>query len=87
MLSIRKEIREIEEGFSDRKNNVLKRAPHTQASVCITEWDRPYSREKAAFPISYLTNNKFWPTIGRVNNTYGDRNLVCTCEPVSSYQE
>ena len=87
MLAIRKEIREIEEGISDRKNNVLKRAPHTQASVCITEWDRPYSREKAAFPISYLNNNKFWPTIGRVNNTYGDRNLVCTCEPVSSYQE
>jgi glycine dehydrogenase len=87
MLSIRKEIREIEEGICDKKNNVLKRAPHTQASVCITEWDRPYSREKAAFPISYLNNNKFWPTIGRVNNTYGDRNLVCTCEPVSSYQE
>ena len=87
MIAIRKEIREIEEAICDRKNNVLKRAPHTQASVCITEWDRPYSREKAAFPISYLNNNKFWPTIGRVNNTYGDRNLVCTCEPVSSYQE
>jgi glycine dehydrogenase len=87
MLSIRQEIREIEEGIADRKNNALKRAPHTQSVICRTEWDRPYSRESAAFPISYLNNNKFWPTIGRVNNTFGDRNLICTCEPVSSYQE
>jgi glycine dehydrogenase len=87
MLSIRQEIREIETGIADRKNNALKRAPHTQSVICRSEWDRPYSRESAAFPISYLNNNKFWPTIGRVNNTFGDRNLICTCEPVSSYQE
>lgn len=87
MLSIRAEIGEIEAGKADKKNNPLKRAPHTQSNICVTEWDRPYSREKAAFPISYLNNNKFWPTIGRVNNTFGDRNLICTCEPVSSYQE
>ncbi|MEY3432566.1 MAG: aminomethyl-transferring glycine dehydrogenase [Bacteroidota bacterium] len=87
MISIRNEIREIESGEADRKDNVLKRAPHTQANVCSDNWDRPYSREKAAFPVSRLKENKFWPSIARVNNTYGDRNLVCTCEPVSSYQE
>jgi len=85
MLAIRAEIREIESGEVDKKSKVLKRAPHTQANICANEWDRPYSREKAAFPIGYLHQHKFWPTIARVNNTYGDRNLVCTCEPVSSY--
>jgi len=87
MVSIRNEIREIENGSADKKENVLKRAPHTQMNICSNEWDRPYSREKAAFPIDRLKGNKFWPTIARVNNTYGDRNLVCTCEPVSSYAE
>ena len=85
LIGIRNEIREIEEGHSDKKENVLKRAPHTQATICSTEWTRPYSREKAAFPEERLKTNKFWPSIARVNNTYGDRNLVCTCEPVSSY--
>jgi glycine dehydrogenase len=87
MISIRNEIREIENGSADKKENVLKRAPHTQMNICSTEWNRPYSREKAGFPIERLKTNKFWPTIARVNNTYGDRNLVCTCEPVSSYAE
>ena len=87
MISIRNEIREIENGTVDKKENVLKRAPHTQMNICSTDWNRPYSREKAAFPIERLKTNKFWPTIARVNNTYGDRNLVCTCEPVSSYAE
>ena len=87
MISIRNEIREIENGAADKKENVLKRAPHTQMNICSTAWNRPYSREKAAFPIERLKTNKFWPTIARVNNTYGDRNLVCTCEPVSSYAE
>ena len=87
MTSIRNEIREIENGSADKKENVLKRAPHTQMNICSTLWNRPYSREKAAFPIERLKTNKFWPTIARVNNTYGDRNLVCTCEPVSSYAE
>jgi glycine dehydrogenase len=85
MISIRNEIRLIEEGLSDRKNNVLKRAPHTQANICSNDWDRPYTREEAAFPADRLKGNKFWPSIARVNNTYGDRNLVCTCEPVESY--
>jgi glycine dehydrogenase len=87
MIAIRKEIREIEEEQVDKKENVLKRAPHTQAIICGDSWDRPYSREKAAFPQDRLRSNKFWPSIARVNNTYGDRNLVCTCEPVSSYAE
>jgi glycine dehydrogenase len=85
MVSIRNEIKKIEEGNADKKDNVLKRAPHTQANICSNEWNRPYSREEAAFPADYLKGNKFWPSIARVNNTYGDRNLVCTCEPVASY--
>lgn len=87
LISIRNEIREIEEGLADKKENVLKRAPHTQANICGSNWSRPYSREKAAFPSERQTTHKFWPSIARVNNTYGDRNLVCTCEPVSSYAE
>lgn len=87
MISIRNEIKAIEEGHADKKDNVLKRAPHTQKNICTNEWDRPYSRQQAAFPLERLQVSKFWPTVARVNNTYGDRNLVCTCEPVSSYAE
>ena len=87
MLSIRQEIRDIEEGRMDKKNNPLKNAPHTQLSVVKTDWDKPYTREQAAFPMYYVTQNKFWPSVARVNNTHGDRNLICTCEPVESYME
>ena len=87
LLSIRQEIRDIEEGKMDRKNNPLKNAPHTQQSVVSSEWNRPYTREQAAFPMYYVTQNKFWPSVARVNNTYGDRNLICTCEPIESYLE
>jgi glycine dehydrogenase len=87
MLSIRKEIAAIENGTADKTNNILKHAPHTQFIVMANEWDRPYSRTEAAFPLTYVTENKFWPSISRVNNTFGDRNLVCTCEPVESYME
>lgn len=87
LLQIRQEIREIEEGRSDKKDNALKNAPHTAAVSTSTEWNHAYSREQAAFPLPYVRLNKFWPFVGRVNNTYGDRNLVCTCEPVSSYAE
>ncbi|MCU0381298.1 MAG: aminomethyl-transferring glycine dehydrogenase [Chitinophagaceae bacterium] len=87
LLSIRQEIREIEEGQADKKSNVLKHAPHTQETVLSDDWSRPYSREKAAFPLAYVRENKFWPSVSRVNNTHGDRHLVCTCEPVSSYAE
>ncbi|TAF49033.1 MAG: glycine dehydrogenase (aminomethyl-transferring), partial [Sphingobacteriia bacterium] len=87
LLSIHAEIKAIEEGKADKANNPLKNAPHTQAMVCADTWDRPYTRQEAAFPLYYVTLNKFWPSVARVNNTHGDRNLVCTCEPVSSYAE
>jgi glycine dehydrogenase len=87
MIAIRKEIKLIEDGKADPKNNLLKHAPHTQKVVINSSWDRPYTREEAAFPIGYLHHAKFWPTIGRINNTHGDRNLVCTCEPMESYME
>jgi len=87
MISIYEEIKSIEEGKSDRVDNPLKNSPHTQQVICANEWRHPYSRESAAFPLSYVRENKFWPSVGRVNNTFGDRNLVCTCEPVSSYAE
>ncbi len=87
MIAIHGEINNIETGKSDKLNNPLKHAPHTQAVVCADEWTRPYSRQEAAFPLYYVTLNKFWPSVARVNNTHGDRNLVCTCEPVSSYAE
>ena len=87
LISIRMEIKDVEEGKVDKKDNVLKRAPHTQQNICGDDWTRPYSRQQAAFPAAWVHHAKFWPSIGRVNNTYGDRNLVCTCEPVSSYEE
>ncbi|MBC6493077.1 aminomethyl-transferring glycine dehydrogenase [Flavihumibacter stibioxidans] len=87
LLSIRKEIAAIENGQADKSNNILKHAPHTQFVVTADEWTRPYSRQQAAYPLEYVKANKFWPSISRVNNTVGDRNLICTCEPVSSYAE
>ncbi|MGV3657673.1 MAG: aminomethyl-transferring glycine dehydrogenase [Chitinophagaceae bacterium] len=87
MLSIRREIAMIEEGKLDKKDNPLKNAPHTMWQVCSDDWKKPYSREMAAFPLDYVRANKFWPMVSRVNNTFGDRNLICTCEPVSAYAE
>ena len=87
LLSIREEIRAIEEGKADKKDNALKNAPHTQAVVTADEWKHSYSRQEAAFPLYYVTLNKFWPSVARVNNTHGDRHLICTCEPVESYME
>ncbi|MGC4104483.1 aminomethyl-transferring glycine dehydrogenase [Ferruginibacter sp.] len=87
LLSIREEIRAVENGSADKADNPLKHAPHTQFVVIANDWNHPYSRETAAFPLEYVRQNKFWPSISRVNNTYGDRNLVCTCEPVSAYVE
>jgi len=87
LLSIRKEIAEIERGEADQENNVLKNAPHTAQSVISSDWDKPYSREKAAYPAPYVVANKFWPSVGRVDNTYGDRNLVCSCLPIEAYAE
>jgi glycine dehydrogenase len=87
MISIYHEIKTIEEGNADKTDNALKNSPHTQHVICANEWKHAYTREQAAFPLAYLKENKFWPSIARVNNTYGDRNLICTCEPVSSYAE
>ena len=85
MLSIREEIREIENGLQNEEVNVLKNAPHTASEVIGESWNYSYSREKAAFPLPYVRANKFWPTVARVNNTYGDRNLVCACIPTEAY--
>ncbi len=87
LISIREEIKAIEEGRSDKKDNALKNAPHTQFVVMADEWKHPYKRQEAAFPLYHVTLNKFWPSVARVNNTHGDRNLICTCEPIESYME
>ncbi|HEY6503628.1 MAG TPA: aminomethyl-transferring glycine dehydrogenase [Chitinophagaceae bacterium] len=87
LLSIREEIKAIEDGIADKKDNPLKHAPHTQFVVTADEWKHSYTRQQAAFPLYYVTLNKFWPSVARVNNTHGDRNLICTCEPVESYME
>jgi glycine dehydrogenase len=87
LLSIREEIREIESGIADPADNVLKNSPHTAEMVISDNWQHAYSREKAAYPTAWTRVRKFWPAIGRVNNAYGDRNLVCTCAPVSFYSE
>jgi glycine dehydrogenase len=86
MISIRKEIEEVELGQAEKDNNVLKNAPHTAAMVIDSEWAYPYSREKAAYPLPFVRSNKFWPSVARVDNAYGDRNLVCTCIPVEEYE-
>lgn len=85
LIAIYHEIKAIEAGEADKADNALKNAPHTQAEVCANEWNHAYSRTTAAFPLPYVAANKFWPSVARVNNTHGDRNLICTCEPVSAY--
>ena len=85
MIAIRAEIAAIEAGTMDRTNNPLKNAPHTSAAVSSTEWNYPYSREQAAFPAPWLRAHKYWPPVGRVDNAYGDRHLVCSCPPVDAY--
>jgi glycine dehydrogenase len=87
LLGIREEIRAIEEGRADKHDNALKNAPHTQFVITADTWEHPYSRQDAAYPIAHVKHNKFWPSVARVNNTFGDRNLVCTCEPTESYME
>jgi glycine dehydrogenase len=87
MIGIRDEIREIENGIADKANNVLKNAPHTARVVLTENWDRPYPREKAAFPLPHLRFSKFWPSVSRIDSAYGDRNLICACTPVEEYAE
>ncbi|MEY4930415.1 MAG: hypothetical protein RI909_1139 [Bacteroidota bacterium] len=85
LLEIRNEIREVEEGKADKENNVLKHAPHTASIITADAWTRPYSRQKAAYPLSFVKETKFWPSVSRVDNAYGDRNLVCSCLPIEEY--
>ncbi|MBN1407815.1 MAG: aminomethyl-transferring glycine dehydrogenase [Calditrichaceae bacterium] len=87
MIAIHKEIKDIETGKADKENNVLKNAPHTAVETAGDAWNHPYSREQAVFPLGSLKENKFWPYVGRIDNTYGDRNLVCACPPIESYTE
>ncbi|TLY29456.1 MAG: aminomethyl-transferring glycine dehydrogenase [Nitrospirae bacterium] len=86
MIAIRGEIQEIIEGRMPRDNNVLTNAPHTAQAVAATDWKHPYSREQAAFPAPWVRDHKFWPAVARIDNAYGDRNPVCTCPPMDSYQ-
>jgi glycine dehydrogenase len=85
LISIREEIRDVEEGRAARDNNLLTNAPHTLEHVISDKWDRPYSRERAAFPSASTRLHKVWPTVGRIDSAFGDRNLVCTCPPIEAY--
>jgi glycine dehydrogenase len=86
MIAIREEIRAIEEGRIDRHDNALKNAPHTAEDVTASDWPHPYTREQAAFPAPWVKERKFWPYVGRIDNAWGDRNLMCLCPPVESYE-
>ncbi len=87
LLSIRREIDDVVSGRADAVNNVLKNAPHTAAQVSADTWSHPYSRESAAYPLPWVKANKFWPSVGRVDNPYGDRNLMCICPPMEAYED
>jgi len=85
MIAIRREIQAIIDGKADPKDNLLKNAPHTAAAVASDEWTHPYSREEAAFPLPFVRTRKHWPSVGRIDNPYGDRNLICSCPPIEEY--
>jgi glycine dehydrogenase len=87
MLSIRQEIQEVIDGKADAEDNVLHNAPHTAKEIMSDSWSHSYSREKAAYPVSYLKVNKFWPAVSRIDNAFGDRHLICTCAPIEAYAE
>jgi glycine dehydrogenase len=87
MISIRQEIQDVEDGRIDHDNNPLKHAPHTAREVTNNSWDRPYTREQGAYPVSWVRENKFWPPVGRVDNVCGDRNLFCVCIPIEEYAD
>jgi glycine dehydrogenase len=87
LIAIHGEIKAIEEGRSDRENNALKNAPHTAHAIASTEWNHPYTREQAAFPAAWTRAHKYWPPVGRIDDAYGDRHLVCACGDVSEYAE
>jgi glycine dehydrogenase len=87
MIAIRQEIAKVESGAWPREDNPLKHAPHTAASLLSADWAHPYSREEAAYPVKTLRQQKYWPPVGRVDNVWGDRNLFCSCVPVSDYAQ
>ncbi|MBU0528651.1 aminomethyl-transferring glycine dehydrogenase [bacterium] len=87
LISIKQEILDVETGKADKADNVLKNAPHTAREIASDEWSHPYSREQAAYPAEWLKESKFWPSVGRVDNAYGDRNLMCACPPIEDYEE
>jgi glycine dehydrogenase len=84
MIAIRQEVEEVITGKVDKKDNILKHAPHTAKAVVTSDWTRGYTREQAAFPLPWVRDNKFWPAVARVDNVYGDKHLVCSCPPVQS---
>jgi glycine dehydrogenase len=87
LVSIRREIQDVIDGKVDARDNVLKNAPHTAAEVSADAWTHPYTREQAAYPAPFVRANKFWPAVGRIDNPYGDRNLICSCPPIEAYAE
>ena len=87
LVSIKKEIMAVGDGTCDKENNILKNAPHTLDLLTNNEWNLPYTRQQAAYPLEWIADNKFWPTVRRVDDAYGDRNLVCACEPIESYMD
>ena len=86
MQIIYTEIMDIKDGKSDPQNNVLKNAPHTSEEATGDIWDHPYKRSTASYPVSWITTNKFWPSVARLDDAYGDRNLVCSCTPIEEYR-
>jgi glycine dehydrogenase len=86
LRSIWHEIQEIKDGSADKEDNVLKNAPHTVKVLTANDWNHKYDRQKAAFPRNWVIENKLWPSVGRVDDGYGDRNLVCTCAPIDAYR-
>jgi glycine dehydrogenase len=86
MIAIRNEITAVENGKMDKENNALKNAPHTAETLVNPEWNHPYSREEAVYPLTWLKTNKYWPTVGRVDNAYGDRHLICSCPSIEDYK-
>jgi glycine dehydrogenase len=87
MIAIRREIQAVIDGRADPKDNVLKNAPHTAAEATSDDWTHPYSREQAVYPLPFVRANKFWPSVARIDNAYGDRHLVCSCPPVAAYAQ
>ena len=85
MIAIHGEITAVESGAVDSKNNLLKNAPHTADVLLATAWDRPYTREQAAYPAKWLHEHKFWPAVARIDNVFGDRNPMCSCSGMDAY--